>query len=205
MVVVIDYHLGNPAAIINMLKRIGTEAVLSNDIEVVNLADKIILPGVGAFDTGINNLRKLGLINCLNTKVIIHKTPVLGICLGMQLFAKKSEEGVEEGLNWIDAEIVKFSFDDINERINIPNIGWNYIEIQKDSRLFKDMYENPRFYFVHSYHLSSTHPDIVLTKSKYGYEYISGIEKGNIIGVQFHPEKSHKFGMRILSNFVNLY
>ena len=207
MIVIIDYQVGNIGAIVNMLKRIGIESSVFSNIEDIKKADKLILPGVGSFDEGIKNLDQLNLIPVLREKVIEDKTPILGICLGMQLFSKKSEEGILEGLGWIDGEVKKFKFNN-NEsgqnRLKIPHIGWNTITIKKQDVLFEEMPEEPRFYFVHSYHFNCSNEDNVLATTGYGYEFPSIIKKENIIGVQFHPEKSHKFGMKLLKNFVEL-
>jgi glutamine amidotransferase len=207
MIVIIDYQMGNIGAIVNMLKRIGIESSVSSNIEDIKKADKLILPGVGSFDEGIKNLEQLNLISVLSEKVIEGETPILGICLGMQLFSKKSEEGILEGLGWIDGEVKKFKFNN-NEsgqnRLKIPHTGWNTITIKKQDVLFEEMPEESRFYFVHSYHFNCGNVDNVLATTDYGYEFSSIIKKENIIGVQFHPEKSHKFGMKLLKNFVEL-
>ena len=140
----------------------------------------------------------------LNQRVLVDKVPILGICLGAQLFTKGSEEGTQSGLGWFDAETVRFKFD--STATKIPHMGWSNADINKnDSRLFKDMYDEARFYFVHSYHMRADSSAEVLTYSTYGYQFVSGLERENIVGVQFHPEKSHKFGMKILENFINLY
>ena len=202
MIVIVDYKMGNIGSILNMLKKIGETAVISSDIKDINNADKLILPGVGSFDTGINNINNLGLLDILNKKVLEEKTPILGICLGMQLFANKSEEGVKRGLGWIDGNVVKFKFKDNN--LKIPHIGWNEIKIKKDDVLFKNIPEEPRFYFVHSYYFSCNDNNNILTTTNYGYDFVSIVRKDNITGVQFHPEKSHKYGMNLLKNFAQL-
>jgi glutamine amidotransferase len=203
MVVVINYGMGNLGSIMNMLKKVGADTILSSNPADVVKADKLILPGVGAFDSGMKNLGDSGLIAVLNHKVIENKTPILGVCLGMQLFTKKSEEGNLAGLGWIDAETVKFKFDDIQSlRNKIPHMGWNTVEITQKSWLFNDMYPEPRFYFLHSYYVRCNDTENILTKTFHGHSFVSSIIKDNITGVQFHPEKSHKFGMKLLSNFV---
>lgn len=204
MVVVIDYGLGNLGSILNMLKKIGAEVVISSNPAVILEADKLILPGVGAFDQGMKNLRQSGLQNVLEQKVIGEKTPILGICLGMQLFAKASEEGVEPGLGWLDCKFVRFSFeDDKHKRFKIPHMGWNYIRRkQLDNPLLADLTEKTRFYFVHSYHAVCENEEDIMTVTDYGYCFTSAVAKGNIWGVQFHPEKSHRFGMQLLKNFM---
>lgn len=204
MTLIIDYKTGNLGSISNMFRKIGVEALVSSNIADLEKAKKIILPGVGSFDNGMDNLKKLGLIPVLSRKVLIDKTPVLGICLGMQLFAKKSEEGKLPGLGWIDGEIVRFKFKNDQGKLKVPHMGWNTIKIKKDNFLLKDMYQETRFYFAHSYHLACNSPEDILSTTDYGYEFPSIIQKENIFGVQFHPEKSHKFGMIIFKNFSNL-
>lgn len=198
VVVVIDYNMGNLGSILNMLRKVNAEAICSLAGEVIDEADKLILPGVGAFDVGMNNLTQLGLITVLNRKVIDEKTPILGICLGMQLFTKRSEEGKLPGLGWIDAKTVRFN----SSSMRIPHMGWNTIEVKQRNYLFDGLSE-PRFYFVHSYHVQCTNEENILSTTYYGHEFISSVVKENIIGVQFHPEKSHKFGIKLMENFVN--
>ena len=205
MITVIDCHIGNPGSILNMLKKLEVKAVLSSSTADIVNADKLILPGVGSFDTGMKNLAALGLIPVLNKKVIEDKTPILGICLGMQLFTRASEEGILPGLGWIDAETVRFRFDNTQDVQNrIPHMGWNTVKIIRASKLFTDMYSESRFYFVHSYHIRCNRDEDITTTTFYGYEFVSSIVSDNIAGVQFHPEKSHKFGMKLLVNFARL-
>jgi glutamine amidotransferase len=148
------------------------------------------------------NLRNLDLVGVLTEKVIQKKTPILGICLGMQLFTKHSEEGPSDGLGWIDAETIRFRFGSSQGQLKIPHMGWNLIKIEQKEALVGEMYSEPRFYFVHSYHVVCKNEGDILSKTFHGYEFVSAIRKENIYGVQFHPEKSHKFGMKLLSNFV---
>ena len=204
MITIIDYKTGNLGSIQNILKRIGEDSVVTSDKDEIARATKLILPGVGAFDTGMRNLTGLNLIDILNKKVIEEKIPVLGICLGMQLLSKGSEEGSLPGLGWIDASTVRFKFEDSTE-YKIPHMGWNFIRQHKTGRLFDNMYPDSRFYFVHSYFFFANDPEDVLTSTTYEIEFTSAIERGNILGVQFHPEKSHKFGMKLLKNFVDFY
>jgi glutamine amidotransferase len=187
-----------------MLKKIGADASISSKISDIEKADKLILPGVGAFDTGIKNLNDLGLMSVLEKKVILEKTPILGICLGMQLFAKKSEEGKLRGLNWVNAEVKKFKFSR-DSNLKIPHMGWNTILLKKQDPLFDNIDERIRFYFVHSYHIVCEKEDDVLSVTNYGYDFVSSVRKENIVGVQFHPEKSHKYGLKLLENFVKFY
>lgn len=201
MIVIIDYGMGNLGSIQNILKKIGVNSIITSDVDEINNANKIILPGVGAFDRAMQNLKDLKLIDILNEKALNEKIPVLGICLGMQLLAKDSTEGVLPGLGWIDANVKKF---DIDKALKVPHMGWNYTIQQKESSLFFDMYTTPRFYHVHSYYFACNDDEDILTITNYGGEFTSSVNKGNIYGVQFHPEKSHKFGMKLLENFAKI-
>jgi imidazole glycerol-phosphate synthase subunit HisH len=204
MIVVVDYKMGNIGSILNMFKKIGISAISSSNSDQIEKAEKLILPGVGSFDAGMENLKRSGLIPTLNEKVIKKKTPILGICLGMQLFGTKSEEGGMSGLGWIDAETARFKFSEGQPYLKIPHMGWNNVILKRVSELYKDMPEDPRFYFVHSYHLVCNNEKEIVAKTFYGYEFASIVQKENIYGVQFHPEKSHKFGMKLLKNFAEI-
>lgn len=205
MVLIVDYGVGNLASIRNMLKKIGVEAQISSTASDVEKATKLILPGVGSFDTCVQKLTESGLVSLLNEKVLEDKTPILGICVGMQLLLQGSEEGAQPGLGWIKGKNVKFNPDILPESIKIPHIGWTDITPKKSSLLFQDMFDNPRFYFVHSFHPTLEDDRDALVEAFYGYKFVAGVEHKNIVGVQFHPEKSHKFGMKLLSNFVTYY
>lgn len=202
MIVIIDYGMGNLGSIANILKKVGIKAVTSADVSVIERADKLILPGVGAFDNGMAKLNELGLLPVLNAKVIEAKTPVLGVCLGMQLLSQKSEEGVLPGLGWLEAETRRFSFNQEQSGLKVPHMGWNLINLKQPHPIFTDMYKDPRFYFVHSYHVVCQYKENILATSHYGYEFVSAVARENIVGVQFHPEKSHKFGMKLYRNFA---
>jgi imidazole glycerol-phosphate synthase subunit HisH len=202
MIVIVDYGMGNLGSIANMLKKIGAPAVISSDPEIIEQADKLILPGVGAFDYGMRNLNERGLIPVLNEQVLAHKKPVLGLCLGMQLLTKHSEEGGLPGLGWLDAETVRFKFDVANAVLKIPHMGWNSVQVGQPHFLFANAGTEPRFYFVHSYHVVCADERAVIGKTQYGYDFASVVAKDNIAGVQFHPEKSHAFGMNLLKNFA---
>jgi glutamine amidotransferase len=202
MIVIVDYGMGNLGSIANMLKKVGAEAVISSEAAAIERADKLILPGVGAYDNGMKNLAERGLIPLLNAKVLQDKTPILGLCLGMQLFARRSEEGQLPGLGWLDAETVRFKLDAAHTHLKIPHMGWNTLRICQSHPIFADADEEPRFYFVHSYHVVCAGPQIVLAQTHYGYDFASAVVKDNVVGVQFHPEKSHKFGMKLLRNFA---
>jgi len=205
MIVLVNYRVGNSGSILNMLKKMGIEATISSNISDIEKADKIILPGVGAFDNGMKNLNELGLVPVLNEKVIGNKVPILGICLGMQLLTKKSEEGTLPGLGWIEGQTVKFKFNNNHKNLKVPHMGWNTVNTNKQSALFDGLNHESRFYFVHSYHVVCNDENDILAKTLYGSEFVSAIQRDNIMGVQFHPEKSHKFGMRLLENFVRFF
>ena len=204
MITIIDYGLGNLGSMINMLKKIGAIAIVSSDHDTIAKADKLILPGVGSFDTGMRNLTERNMITLLNNLVLEEKIPILGVCLGMQLLSRKSEEGNLPGLGWIDAETIRFNFQDANSDLKIPHMGWNQISVRQSHPLFTDIEAMNRFYFVHSYHAVCVNPGNILATTSYGVDFTSAVVKDNIMGVQFHPEKSHKFGMRLLKNFVEL-
>jgi len=204
VITIIDYGMGNLASIANMGRKAGGELVISEEPTVISQATKLILPGVGSFDSAMTNLRARGFIPLLNEMVLQRKVPILGICLGVQLFARNSQEGRLPGLGWIAADTVRFKFGPQSARLTIPHMGWNFIESAKDDTLLRDLPPEPRFYFVHSYHLVCDEPADVLTWTNYGYRFASAIQRGNIWGVQFHPEKSHKFGLALLKNFLAL-
>lgn len=200
-IVIINFGMGNLGSIQNMFKKIGIPAVISSEPKAIAQAEKLVLPGVGSFDIGISQLDAMGFIPVLHDKVIRDKTPVLGICLGMQLMTKSSEEGRLPGLGWIDAATVRFRHDPASP-LKVPHMGWNTVNVRKISPLFADMYPEPRFYFVHSFHAECRDAADVLTTTHYGYDFVSAFQRGNITGVQYHPEKSHKFGMRLLNNWA---
>jgi glutamine amidotransferase len=200
MIVIIDYGMGNLGSIKNMLRRLGVESIISDELDAIRQAEKLILPGVGAFDNGMKNLSEKRMIPLLNQRVVTDGVPILGICLGMQLLTKKSEEGILPGLGWIDAETIRFKFDN-NSGLKIPHMGWNVAHGTRPSPLIEGIGEEPRYYFVHSYHVACADKSNEILQTNFGFEFTSAVQKGNIFGVQFHPEKSHKFGMKILENF----
>jgi imidazole glycerol-phosphate synthase subunit HisH len=204
MITIIDYKTGNLGSIQNILKRIGEETIITSDKDEIAKASKLILPGVGSFDTGMRNLNELGLIEVLNKKVLVERIPVLGICLGMQLLSGRSEEGLLPGLGWINAETTRFNFKNSLE-YKIPHMGWNFVKLHRESNLFNSMFPDARFYFVHSFFFKANDSSDISASTTYEIEFTSAIERGNILGVQFHPEKSHKFGMKLLKNFVDFY
>jgi glutamine amidotransferase len=202
MIAIVDIGIGNLGSIVNMLDKCKVKALRTSSVTDIEKADKIILPGVGSFDNFMRKLEEYGLIPVLSRKAQVQRTPIIGICLGMQILGKRSEEGSLPGLGWLDAETVRFKFD--GNSLRIPHMGWNTVKIQGEPSIFKDMDEEPRFYFVHSYHLVCKDGEDVLATTHYGYDFTSSVRKGNIYGTQFHPEKSHKFGMRLLKNFSEL-
>ena len=200
MVGIINYGLGNLGSIQNMLKVIGEKSVISSDMEELEKCDRYILPGVGAFDAGMNKLNESGLVRFIKEQALKEKKPVLGICLGMQMLGRKSEEGKLPGLELIPFDNIRFRLDD--SELKVPHMGWDIVSFEKDHPLLKGLEGTQRYYFVHSYHAVCDRNENVLMKCDYGYEFACAVAKENIMGVQFHPEKSHDFGMALLSNFV---
>ncbi|GAA0880914.1 imidazole glycerol phosphate synthase subunit HisH [Algoriphagus jejuensis] len=203
MITIVDYGLGNLGSIGNMFKRIGVKSQISNSISEISGADKILLPGVGSFDHAINEINQRGLAEVLNQKALIDKVPFLGICLGMQLLTKSSEEGNLSGLGYVDAKTLKFRFPD--KKLKIPHMGWNVTKLKTPSQLTFDMdQEEQRFYFVHSYYVKCESPKNSIAETIHGLEFSSMIQNENIYGAQFHPEKSHRFGMKLFANFSKI-
>jgi glutamine amidotransferase len=202
MIVIVDYGVGNLGSIINMLKKAGAKAIASSDPKVLEEAEKLILPGIGAFDAGMNKLNERGLVPLLNHLALEKKVPFLGLCLGLQLMTRKSEEGRTQGLGWLDAETMRFKFDANQGQLKIPHMGWNTIEVRRSHPLFIDLDAEARFYFVHSFYVRCHDSETVLAETDYGGHFHSILGQGNILGAQFHPEKSHKFGLRLLKNFA---
>lgn len=200
MIVIVDYGMGNVGSIRNMLKRTGVNSEVSSNRDIIEAAQMLILPGVGAFDSGMRRLQELSLLPLLNHKVLQKKTPVLGICLGMQLLTNGSEEGNLPGLGWIDANTVRFRLS-ATSPLKTPHMGWNYVEPVGMPSIWEEL-SRPRYYFVHSYHVQCNREQDVLATANYGGEFTAAIGRENIIGVQFHPEKSHRFGMTLLQNIL---
>lgn len=202
MITIIDYGMGNLGSMLNMLKRIAVLAQIESDPEAIRKAEKIILPGVGAFDAAMERISTApGLREVLNHKALEERVPVLGVCLGMQLFTQSSEEGVLPGLGWIAGTTRRFPR---HEGLKVPHMGWNIAQPASPSRLTTEVGGEPRYYFVHSYFVQVDDPAHSLMRTHYGLDFDSAIGKGNIYGVQFHLEKSHRFGMQILKNFAEL-
>ncbi len=201
MIAIIDYGLGNLGSIANMLKVIGEKSKITNEKEVIESSDGIILPGVGAFDTGMKNLNELRLPEIISEMAKKNK-PILGICLGMQLLGRRSEEGNLPGLSLIPFECKKFNFTGSN--LKIPHMGWDVVDFCKKHPLTNGLSGQQRYYFVHSYYAVCDNEENELMKCDYGNRFVAAVVSGNVMGVQFHPEKSHDFGLALLRNFVSL-
>ena len=200
---IVDYRLGNLNSVKKKLDRLKTTVSITSNPRDIVKADKIILLGVGHFAKAMKNIKELDLVDALNEIAIVKKKPVLGICLGMQLMAKDSEEGKTEGLGWLDANVRKMQVDD-TLKFKIPHTGWNKIIQSKKSHLMKGIPESSEFYFVHSYYLKPNETSNTLNETEYSFKFTSAIEKDNIFGVQYHPEKSHDVGEILLKNFISL-
>jgi glutamine amidotransferase len=200
MAVIVDHGLSNLGSIVNMLRKLGHDAVVSRDPHTVAAAERLILPGVGSFDAGMRALRATGLVDVLRERVLLHKVPLLGICLGMQLLAHSSEEGVEPGLGWMEARVLRLPA--APPPLRVPNMGWGHLHSRQPHALLNGLPEDSRFYFAHSYHLAASAPQDVVATARHGREFHAVVAHGNIAGVQFHPEKSHHFGLALLGNFL---
>lgn len=203
-VIIIDYGMGNIGSIDNMLKYLGVKAVISSDVNVISSADKIILPGVGHFDRAMININNLGLVDVLKEMALVKKKPFLGICLGMQIMCESSDEGVLPGLSFVQAEVKKFDFGS-DSKLKVPHMGWNKTHINKSSNILDGLDDNSRFYFVHSYFVKCQNEIDILTKTTHGLDFVSSFEVDNLVGAQFHPEKSHRFGVNLFRNFLEKY
>ncbi|GAM97935.1 imidazole glycerol phosphate synthase amidotransferase subunit [alpha proteobacterium U9-1i] len=205
MIVILNYDMGNVGSIGNMFKRLGFQATVSRDPDVIAKADRLIVPGVGAYDQGMENLDRMGLRQVLDDRVLGARVPVLGICLGMQLMTKGSEEGSAKGLGWIDADTVHFKrgLEQQAPDMRLPHIGWNFVDLAQRHELVQNLPEDPRFYFVHTYRVECADPsDVLLTSEYHGVPFTAAFARRNIAGIQCHPEKSHKFGMQVFMNFA---
>jgi glutamine amidotransferase len=203
MILIANYGMGNLGSIANMIKKVGGKAEITSDADRIAQADKIILPGVGAFDHGMTGLKQSGLLDSLSVAVLQRGVPVLGVCLGMQLMLESSEEGNEPGLGWIAGRATRFP--QVQSSLKVPHMGWNVAVAVKDNPLLDMAPEVPqRYYFVHSYKVECTDPSDELAVSEYGVRFCSAFARENIYGVQFHPEKSHIYGMSLFRRFVEL-
>jgi len=201
MIVIVDYGMGNLGSVYKSLRRISRDVIISESKKDIEVAEKIVLPGVGHFKNGMSKLQEYDYLEVLNHKVIEKKVPILGICLGMQLFAKFSYEGDVNGLGWLDAEVLRFEVAK-TARFKVPHMGWNSIKSQKDSKLLAGIGDKELFYFVHSYYMSCFESQDILAKTNYTLDFTSIVHKDNIYGTQFHPEKSHDIGFKLLTNFI---
>jgi glutamine amidotransferase len=201
-VVIVDYGMGNLRSVCKAFVRLGCEAEISADPEQIRRATRLVLPGVGHFAQGMANLAERGLITALRERVIGDRVPLLGICLGVQLLSRRSEEGNCEGLGWIHGETIRFRPDTAGPLVRIPHIGWNTVAVVRPNPLVPDRADGESFYFVHSYHLSGCDQADVVATTEYGTSFVAAIHKGNIFGTQFHPEKSHRRGLRVLQRFL---
>jgi glutamine amidotransferase len=201
-IVIIDYEMGNLRSVQKAIEKMGGSAVISSDLKVIEKASKLILPGVGAFGKAMQNLQKMGLIDIIKSKVK-EKTPLLGICLGYQiLFDKGFEKGEHQGLGLISGQIELLT---TNKNLKVPHMGWNQIKVRnKNSKLFKNISNQAYFYFVHSYYSNKVSKEVSAANVEYGSEFVCAIEKDNLFGVQFHPEKSADAGLKIIKNFIEL-
>ena len=202
MIAIIEYGVGNCGSIGNMLRKLGHDAVITGDPVTISRADKLILPGIGAFDTAMQKLSERNLVPLLNERILSRGVPILGICLGMQLFGCGSEEGSTTGLGWIKARSARFRFESPS-RLKVPHMGWSSVSPSARAEHTLALTPDARFYFVHSYHMVCSDPSDVLATCEYGKRFTAAVQRGNIIGVQFHPEKSHKFGLRVLRTFAD--
>jgi glutamine amidotransferase len=201
-IIIIDYGMGNLRSVQKKFERINVIAEVTEDLVKIKNAKKLVLPGVGHFANGVKKLKENGIWDVLNKRVMINKVPIIGICLGMQLMAKKSEEGDAEGFGWFDANVIRFRVTD-TIKFKIPQMGWNNVSISKENPFFKGIDPESQFYFVHSYHWVCNNIEDELTSTQYDYRFTSAVFRENILGVQFHPEKSHEQGEMLLRNFVN--
>ena len=200
MIAIIDYDVGNIAAVANMLRRIGAACTITAQPEVVERAERIILPGNGSYDACMRNLRATGLLPVLEDRVLRQGVPLLGICVGAQMLGDSSEEGKEPGLGWLDMQVRRFPD---TPGIRVPHMGWNQVvPTQPRNAIVQALQDDARFYFVHSYYLAPADASDVMLTARYGIEFAAGVARGNIYGVQFHPEKSHRFGKQLLSAFA---
>jgi imidazole glycerol-phosphate synthase subunit HisH len=200
MIAIVDYGLGNVQAFLNVYKRLNVPAQRATTIDELRGASKVILPGVGAFDHAMERLDASRMRDALDELVLERKTPVLGVCVGMQILARSSEEGTRPGLGWIDGRVRQFSA----AAGPLPHMGWNDVQPAEDNALFRDLESDAKFYFLHSFYFECARPEHVAATSSYGAPFSSAVCASNIYGVQFHPEKSHHYGIRLLHNFASL-
>jgi glutamine amidotransferase len=202
LIAIVDYDIGNLAAVANMLHRVGALCEITSDPAAIERAERIILPGNGAFDACMRNLRATGLLPLLEYRVLQQRVPLLGICVGAQMLGHGSEEGIEPGLGWLDLQVRHFP---ASAGLRVPHMGWNGVRVEQPGHpLVAGLDADARFYFVHSYRIEPVDPADTLLSADYGGRFAAAVARGNISGVQFHPEKSHRFGKRLLGNFAGL-
>lgn len=201
MITIVDYDAGNVGSVINICRKAGGLATASNDPVQIASAEKLILPGVGHFGQAMERLRSNGIADALREAVVDRGVPILGICLGMQLLTSHSEEGDADGFGWIAARTVRFRFEP-GSKLKVPHMGWNVADLVRPDGLTAFLAPNPRFYFVHSYFVTCDDEEDVLMRTTHGETFVSALQRGNVWGTQFHPEKSHKFGLSIIRSFV---
>jgi len=204
MITIINYGLGNINAFVNVYKKLGIEIKIASSVNDLTRATKIILPGVGAFDYAMSRLNESGMRTTLDQMVLHENIPVLGICVGMQMLALTSEEGILPGLGYIDGVVRKFNESKMTAKLNLPHMGWNDITPIHGSKLFENLEDQSIFYFLHSYYIECNSPQDAIAKADYGGEFVCAVNHNNIFGVQFHPEKSHQYGIQLLKNFAIL-
>lgn len=202
MIVIVDYGVGNIGALVNMLDYLGIACKASSAPDRIASAERLLLPGVGHFDKAMTELNRRELVGPLNAAVVDRRAPVLGICLGMQLLGRGSEEGVEAGLGWIAADARRIPAP-AHSGLKVPHMGWGEIDVARPSQLFPATSTGERYYFAHSYHVICDHPEDTVATVEYGSSLACAIRSGNVHGAQFHPEKSHRFGMRVLKAFAD--
>ncbi len=204
MIHIVDYGLGNLQAFVNMYKRLGFESVRARATVDLENATKIILPGVGAFDHAMELLAASGMRERLDDLVLAQLVPVLGICVGMQILANSSEEGTGQGLGWVPGRVCSFSGNPASASLPMPHMGWNDVVPASGCPLFRGLEDNARFYFLHSFYFDVANPAHSVARAEYGFAFDCAVNKGNVFGVQFHPEKSHHWGAALLKNFAEL-
>lgn len=203
VITIVDYGLGNIQAFANIYNRLNIPVTIASTSETLSTAEKIILPGVGSFDWAMSKLTGSGMRECLDDLVLNKNRPVIGVCVGMQIMANRSDEGELQGLGWIDAEVKKFDINNANQKKPLPHMGWNDVEPLAEDSLFKNM-QSPRFYFLHSYYFIPANENVILANTEYSFSFTSAVRDNNVFGTQFHPEKSHHWGIQLLKNFAEM-
>jgi glutamine amidotransferase len=202
MITIINYGCGNIKAIQNVFNKLSIQSKVASNSSDLYDAEKLILPGVGAFDYAMQKLLDSDMIDVVNEMVLHNKIPVIGICVGVQLMAKSSEEGKLKGLGWIDAEVKRFDDSKLDHKVSLPHMGWNDVFPTQKNSLFEGLENDSKFYFLHSYYLACNNEAQVLAKAAYAGDFVCAVNHNNIYGVQFHPEKSHHYGVKLLENFA---